>query len=397
MKRNKLMKISAKDCLVILMLLFILVLSACVGNETISPTSDLAGTYAAQTLTASAQEKTISAYETLAYGITQTAMATPTSSQTHTPSPTMSPTPTMIPPTEMPTPTLTATQTQCNLAIFVEDISIPDGKEIEPGVSFMKTWRLENIGSCTWTANYDVIFVSGNSMNAPNRIGLNRRVNPGEFVDISILMEAPTYPGTYTGYWMLADEAGDRFGVGPEGEESFWVSITVKAAEKSVYDFAANYCDAVWRSGTTDPLPCPGDTASNDTGYVVRKENPIREDGGVENEAGLVTSPDNANKGVISGRFPAFTVQKGDLFKAVIGCEHDSPGCNVLFELRYRIDGGAVQTLASWHEVYEGQHRSVTVDLSSLAGYEVNFILVVKNNGTPTNNRALWLLPRIMR
>jgi hypothetical protein len=234
-------------------------------------------------------------------------------------------------------------------------------------------------------------------MNAPARVGLNQTVKPGETVDVSILMEAPTYPGSYTGYWKLADSDGNTFGVGAHAGDSFWVNIKVAGADQMVYNFAASYCDAAWRSGTTNPLSCPGDEGDNDTGYVVKKENPIREDGGVENESGLVTSPDNANNGYIYGIYPDFTVKKGDLFKAVVGCEHDSPGCNVIFELRYQIDGGPIRTLASWHEVYEKQARSVTVDLSSLAGHKVNFILYVKNNGTATNNRALWLLPRIMR
>ncbi len=49
----------------------------------------------------------------------------------------------------------------------------------------------------------------------------------------------------------------------------------------------------------------------------------------------------------------------------------------------------------SWREVYEGQYRTVNVDLSSLAGNDVKFILTVLANGSANADRALWLAPRI--
>ncbi len=383
--------------LISLVLGLIMTLSACKGVPPSEGEADRAATYVAQTIQAMNQQETLSAFQTLAYEATQAALVTPTATYTMTPLPSPTPTVTDIPPTLTPSPTITPTQLRCHWVQFVKDVSIPDSTLIESGAAFTKTWRLKNIGSCTWTTDYDLVFVSGQSLNAPARVGLSQTVRPGETIEVSILMEAPTFPGSYTGYWMLADSNGNRFGVGPDADDSFWVNIKVAEADKMVYDFSAAYCNAIWRSGTTSPLPCPGDESDHATGFVVKKDHPIRESGGVENEPGLVTSPDNADEGYIYGVFPDFTVQKGDLFKAVIGCEYDSPGCNVIFELRYQINGGPMKTLASWHEVYEKQERSVTVDLSSLAGYEVNFVLYVKNNGTATNNRALWLLPRIMR
>lgn len=334
---------------------------------------------------------TVSAYETQISAFTLTALFTPM------PSPTGTPTVTPIPPTKVPTSTATPILRNCNWAEFVRDVSIPDGTEINGGAAFTKTWRLRNIGECTWTLDYNIIFVGGESFSAPVRIGMPRIVAPGETVDISLLLEAPTYPGSYTGYFMLSDGQGDRFGAGVNANQQFWVSIVVRSPDQVVFNFENNYCTAKWRSSVDESLPCPGDELADETGFVVGKENPIREDGAVENEPGLITSPDSSFYGYIYGIYPNLLIQKGDIFKSLIGCSHDSPGCNLTFELRYQIDGGAMRTIKSWAEIYDGNYHSIIADLSDLAGFNVNLILFVENNGSIENNRGVWIAPRIMR
>jgi hypothetical protein len=312
------------------------------------------------------------------------------------PSATNTPTKTRIPPTKAPTATATS-QRECNWANFIADVSIPDGTEIERGAAFTKTWRLKNAGNCTWTTNYNFVFTGGESFEAPTRIGLPNTVNPGETLDLSLLLEAPTYPGNYTGYFMLSNGEGNRFGVGPTADEPVWVNIIVRNPDQIVIDLADIYCQAQWKSSVEGKLPCPGDPSSSDIGYVLIRHNPLREDGSVENEPGLITSPDSSEYGFIYGIFPSFIVEKGDIFKSVIGCSYDNPGCDLNFELRYQIEGGAMTTIKAWHEIYDGNYHFATADLSDLAGFKVNLILIVENNGTAENNRGLWIAPRIMR
>ncbi len=385
--------------LVIMLMLTLTLLSACQLFENQQRNQDHVATQVAQTLQAVHQQNTLAALQTITSEIsqTQTPLPTPTPSQTPTAVPTATATPTAIPPTATPSPTVTPTQLHCNWAEFVMDVTIPDGADLEPGAAFTKTWRIKNIGSCTWTRDYDIVFVSGNAMGAPARIGLNTTVQPGETVDISILMEAPTYPGRYSSYWKLTDGQDQTFGVGPDADENFWVTIDIADTQTLVYDFAAVYCSATWKDGVGNTLVCPGISSESNQAYVIYDENPIREDGGVENEHGLITFPNNAPNGEIYGVFPGFLVKKGDLFKTVVGCGHDSPGCDLTFELRYQTNDSAQTVLATWHEVYDQQQRSVTVDLSDLAGYEVNFILYVQNNSTELNSHGLWLFPRITR
>ena len=78
----------------------------------------------------------------------------------------------------------------------------------------MKTWRLENNGTCDWPADTQVVFLSGSQMGAPSSQSIGAAVDVGEERDISVTMKAPAEAGTYTGYWMLKIPNGGRFGIG---------------------------------------------------------------------------------------------------------------------------------------------------------------------------------------
>ena len=364
------------------LLVVALILSAC--QTTSGPSQDLAPTYAAQTLQAIQFQQTQSAYETQVAQSTQMANATPTPEVTSAPA------------TATAEPTSAPAQADCNRAEFIKDLSYVDGTVVSAGDAITKTWRLKNIGSCTWTTDYDLVLVGGPSMGAPTRIGLGSSVSPGETVDLSILMEAPATAGTYQGYWMLEDASGNRFGIGASGQGSFWVQVVV--AERVVYNFVDNYCDADWSSYNTASLPCPGTENDNITGFVYKVNKPTREDGSAEDEAAIYTSPDNSSEnGKIVGVYPPFEVKKGDVFKAVIGCLHGFDKCDLTFELRYQIGSGSVKTLASWREIYDDKMNPVSVDLSSLAGEEVTFYLQVLNYQTAAENVGIWIQPRILR
>ena len=112
----------------------------------------------------------------------------------------------------------------CNYTMaYVADVTIPDGQPISAGSGFTKTWRLKNTGNCAWGTDFMFVFVSGSQMNGANRY-LPYVVNPGDTVDISIDMIAPTTGGTYQGYWQLRTPQG--YGIG----FNIWVKIYVPGA-----------------------------------------------------------------------------------------------------------------------------------------------------------------------
>ncbi len=69
----------------------------------------------------------------------------------------------------------------------------------------------------------------------------------------------------------------------------------------------------------------------------------------------------------------------------------------MIYKLQYQIGKGAIQTLGQWNEVYEGQYYVINIDLSSLNGQKVKFILTVLANGSPHEDYAIWIAPRITR
>ena len=170
---------------------------------------------------------------------TQTAIAT---AMTNTPVPTntvkstatLHYTETPILPTLTVTPFSTETpkpgeviEEGCNEALYMADVTIPDKTQIYADHKFVKTWRLLNAGTCTWTPSYSLYFVSGRQMSGPDRVNaFPVQVEPGQSIDISVTLRAPKVTGVIRGYWGLKDQYGNTFGMGPEGDP-FYVEIKV--------------------------------------------------------------------------------------------------------------------------------------------------------------------------
>ena len=118
----------------------------------------------------------------------------------------------------------------CELrATFLQDLAIPDNTPLAPAEPFTKSWRLRNDGTCVWDEDYVLTFIGGDRMAAASGIPLQHAVLPGGTVDLSIDMLAPEAAGTYQGFWKLADAHGRLFGVGGDGNLSFWVKIEVRS------------------------------------------------------------------------------------------------------------------------------------------------------------------------
>ncbi len=99
------------------------------------------------------------------------------------------------------------------------------------GESFVKTWRLQNAGTCVWNTAYSLVFIGGTRMGAASHVPMPTHVNPQNTVDLAVDMIAPSTAGTYQGFWKLTNANGDYFGIGPAGDQSFWVKIVVPSLD----------------------------------------------------------------------------------------------------------------------------------------------------------------------
>lgn len=171
----------------------------------------------------SAEQVQTAAAETVSAQQTQNALLTPSATNTQPPTATST---ASLTPAVTNTPFATSTSSGgatggCDVAQFVSDVTVPDGEDHAPDSTFVKTWKLRNAGTCSWSTTYSVVFVSGNSMGGPASQSLTATIAPGTTVDISLNLTAPHETGSYTGYWTLKNATGQTFG------DSFYVQIDV--------------------------------------------------------------------------------------------------------------------------------------------------------------------------
>ena len=206
-----------KTLLLILFVIFTMILSACnfpTAKENSNNNQDLVKTAAAMTVEALLQATTpVPVVNEIPTATLAVAEATkPSLVVTETPKATLEPSATSLP---------------CDAIKFVKDVTIEDGTSMKPGETFTKTWRLKNEGSCTWTTSYAVVFDGGDSMGGPASQSLSKSVAPGEEIDISVNLTAPTTPKTYRGNWKLRNASGVIFGLEGSKNSPFYVEIKV--------------------------------------------------------------------------------------------------------------------------------------------------------------------------
>lgn len=140
----------------------------------------------------------------------------------------------------------------CTLSANLVQEDPPDGKIFAPGESFLKSWSLQNTGTCTWDKTYKLVYWDGDLIGAAVSYNLPVVIAPGETKEIPILLQAPASDGSYRGFWRLKSPWGYDFGVGPTSQ-SFYVDILVSNDPKSGHGVTSIALDYV-----RDPLGgCP--------------------------------------------------------------------------------------------------------------------------------------------
>jgi hypothetical protein len=134
--------------------------------------------------------------------------------------------------TPVPLTSLTATVTGtpltqvaaglCDASASLVGETVPDGTIIQPGETFTKVWQIQNSGTCTWDSSWQLTFYNGDQMDGLATYNFPQPAQPGQTLEIPIILRAPAGNGTHTGEWMLTSPWGESFGVG-----SYSVPISV--------------------------------------------------------------------------------------------------------------------------------------------------------------------------
>jgi hypothetical protein len=158
-------------------------------------------------------------------------------------------------------------------------------------------------------------------------------------------------------------------------------------------DFVASMCKTDWftESGS---LPCPGNENNSNAGFVLRLPGD-QQDLPASYPVLLMYPPQAANDTIFS-KYPAFTVQKGDRFRAVITCRLHS-FCDVDFGLGYFVGNGGQSGLAHWPYRFTDNPMMIDYPLDGLAGLTVRFSLSLRAAGPSIDAYGVWILPHIYR
>lgn len=178
------------------------------------------------TPTLDAQTVYTQAAQTVQAGLTQTAALLPTSTATNTPLPTSTVTPTLsvsatsaVSPTNTIAPTSPRPTTADKAAWISQNPA--DGTVVTPNQPFNMVWTVKNMGTTTWNTSYQLRYYlsEANLRFGGSDIKFPKEVKPGESVDLSVSMRAPTSAGEYTTIWVLTNDQGVNF---------YTVTLTIK-------------------------------------------------------------------------------------------------------------------------------------------------------------------------
>jgi len=245
-----------KNVMWVIFALALLLASCGTSDSEVTPTqgADAIYTSAAQTVSAQLTEAATRAIPTV----------------TNTIEPTLTATTTLIP-TVVPLFTATSALVLpttaagvCDKALFMADVTIPDGTKMDPGETFTKTWQLKNAGTCTWTTGYAIVFFDGKQMTDEDSINLDGTVAPGGTVNVSVDMTAPSTEGTYKSTWVLKNAAGTQI------SPTFYAEIKVGDGTADNDDASVTISDYSVDAGDSITVYVSGFPANEDIDYCLR-------------------------------------------------------------------------------------------------------------------------------
>jgi peptidoglycan hydrolase-like protein with peptidoglycan-binding domain len=130
-------------------------------------------------------------------------------------------------------------------ASYVADVTVPDDTEFPPNTPFVKTWRVQNTGTCNLEEGTQLVYVSDDPLGGPPAVDFPPAV-PGSNVDVSVNFVSPGTPGTYRSNWQVRTTDGTLIG------DQIYVQIVVPEPPPPPTD-------------TPPPTPAPTDTPSAPT------------------------------------------------------------------------------------------------------------------------------------
>ena len=323
---------------------------------------------------------------------TPTATTEPVVQKEATPTAQMMPTPTQ--PENTPGPK--------DIGLLLGMVSMGEGSQLFSGEVFHVTWRIRNIGETVWNDQYSLVHVKGNNFGQAEKIPFAFEALPGDIVDVTLVMTAPTERGMYLGEWLLAAPDGSLFGMELDGSETLPVSVEVTGNPltspfRQIFRMYVDYSTAEWRD-QNGPALVNVDGNIGLHGYVTRENDPTFEGGLQEDEPTIVMMPPRGEGGYIAGKFPAFVSETSDYLVTRVGCLEPHKFCDATLKVLVQVEGeDEVEVLWESDKEYTGEWLLIRRNLTRYAGKAVHFIFVVESKGNNVDDVIGWFVPAIYR
>jgi uncharacterized protein YkwD len=163
-------------------------------------------------------------------------------------------------------------------AVLLEDVTVPDNALMPRGGKFTKTWRFMNTGKCNWSG-YTIAFVAGDRMETPDSAPIPP-TEPGNTVDVSVELTAPSLDGAYTGFFELKNSDGETLAIGTES--TFWVKILIgNATPAPINTLALTPISGTPLAQPTGPASCNFTSSSSYLNEIANLVNNARAQAGL--------------------------------------------------------------------------------------------------------------------
>lgn len=171
------------------------------------------------------------------------------------------------------------------------------------------------------------------------------------------------------------------------------VGLPAEPSGSDPLDFVDTMCKADWFT-EAGSLPCPGNENNSSGSFVLGL--PGDQQALPSGYPVLLMYPPQVGNDTIFGKYPAFAVQKGDRFRAVLACRLHS-FCDVEFALDYYDASGGKSGLAHWAYRFTDNPLVIDYPLDGIAGMTVQFSLSLRAAGPNLDAYGVWILPHIYR
>lgn len=298
------------------------------------------------------------------------------------------------------TPTLSigssATGNCVNQFEFLSDVTFPDGTMTLPGTTFTKSWYIQNTGTCEWTRQYSVVYLSGSEVATTDEFPIftsDKLLKPNESTIVSVRLVAPVDHQEYTTYWGLKAPDGTIF-KGGKTAEGYPLSSKFKVG--SQYNFYENLGGAIC-SDDDGLFFCGSSDRTSGRGVAYYSPNPTVE----SNYAGqqsMVIAPPLTENGITRVTFGPVMVSRGTWLRTTLSCPPNAPNCDCDVRLFIQAEGLNEQFVTETQENNDGFSSDWNIQLSDYGYHDqsLTYIFEVQaNGGSDADDMIIFQVPRL--